>query len=69
MFVQCENLIEGFVPAAFYPASRINEELMTLTCGQKVYSLGSPLKVRLTDADISTGKITFEPYREAIAAE
>lgn len=64
MFVQCENLIEGFVPSSCYPASKINEELMTLTAGQTVYSLGSLLKVRLTDVDISAGKITFEPYRE-----
>lgn len=64
MFVQCENLVEGFVPASYYPASKINEELMTLTVGQTVYSLGSPLRVRLTDVDISGGKITFEPYRE-----
>lgn len=64
MFVQCENLVEGFVPASYYPACKINEDLMTLTCGREVYSLGSPLKVRLTDVDLSAGKITFEPCRE-----
>ena len=69
MFVQCANLVEGFVPAAFYPASRIDENLMTLTCGREVFSLGTPMKVRLADVDLSTGKITFEPYRETIAAE
>lgn len=69
MFVQCENLVEGFVPASFYPGSKINEDLMTLTCGREVYSLGSPLKVRLTDVDLSAGKITFEPYREDGIAE
>jgi ribonuclease R len=69
MFVQCANLVEGFVPAAFYPASRIDENLMTLTCGREVFSLGTPMKVRLSDVDLSTGKITFEPYRETIAAE
>ncbi|MBQ4354888.1 MAG: VacB/RNase II family 3'-5' exoribonuclease [Clostridia bacterium] len=63
MFVQCENLIEGFVPAACWPASKINEELMTLTAGTTVYTLGSPLRVRLSDVDISGGKITFEPVR------
>ena len=63
MFVQCENLIEGFVPASFYPASRIDENLMTLTCGRNVYSLGTQMKVRLADVDLSAGKITFEPYR------
>ena len=64
MFVQCENLVEGFVPAAFFPNSRINEDFMTLTCGDKVFTLGTQLDVTLTDVDVATGKITFEPYRE-----
>lgn len=66
MFVQCENLVEGFVPAAFYPASVVNEELMTLTCGREVFTLGTPLRVRLSDVDLSGGRITFEPYREDV---
>ncbi|MBR3999425.1 MAG: RNB domain-containing ribonuclease, partial [Clostridia bacterium] len=63
MFVQCENLVEGFVPASYFPGSRINENLMTLTSGQHVYSLGTQMKVHLADVDLSCGKITFEPYR------
>jgi amidophosphoribosyltransferase len=61
---QCDNLVEGFVPAAFFPNSKINEDFMTLTCGDKVYTLGTQLDVTLTDVDVPTGKITFEPYRE-----
>ena len=64
MFVQCDNLVEGFVPAAFFPNAKINEDFMTLTCGDKVYTLGTQLDVTLTDVDVPTGKITFEPYRE-----
>jgi len=64
MFVQCDNLVEGFVPAAFFPNAKIQEEFMTLTCGDKVYTLGTKLDVILTDVEVSTGKITFEPYRE-----
>lgn len=64
MFVQCENLIEGFVPAAFFAGAKINEDFMTLTYGQKTYTLGTALDVRLADVDISAGKITFEPYIE-----
>lgn len=64
MFVQCDNLVEGFVPAAFFPNAKINEDFMTLTCGDRVYTLGTQLDVTLTDVDVSTGKITFEPYRE-----
>lgn len=67
MFVQCENLVEGFVPASFYPGAKINDELMTMTVastdGLTVFSLGSPLKVKLIDVDLSGGKITFEPVR------
>ena len=63
MFVQCDNLVEGFVPAAFFPNAKINEDFMTLTCGEKVYTLGTQLDVTLTDVDVPTGKITFEPYR------
>ncbi|MBE6541863.1 MAG: RNB domain-containing ribonuclease, partial [Ruminococcaceae bacterium] len=61
MFVQCENLVEGFVPASFYPGAKINEDFMTLTSGGKVYTLGSELDVCLIEADVSTGKITFQP--------
>ena len=63
MFVQCDNLVEGFVPASFYPGSKVNEDFMTLTVGTKVYTLGTQLDVRLIEADVSAGKITFEPVR------
>lgn len=63
MFVQCDNLVEGFVPASFYPGAKINEDFMTLTVGSKVYTLGTQLDVRLIEADVSAGKITFEPVR------
>ena len=29
-----------------------------------MYTLGTQLDVTLTDVDVPTGKITFEPYRE-----
>ncbi|MBQ4097572.1 MAG: RNB domain-containing ribonuclease, partial [Clostridia bacterium] len=61
MFVRCDNLIEGFVPAVFFPSCRINDELMTLECGGKVYTLGTRMRVKLTEADVSASKITFDP--------
>ncbi len=64
MFVQCENLIEGFIPAACYPGAVVNEEFMTLAAGGAVYTLGTQLEAVLRDVDVSTGKITFEPKRE-----
>ena len=64
MFVQCANLVEGFIPAALYPGAKIDENLMTLTCGKSLYTLGTKMKARLSDVDLSAGKIDFEPYRE-----
>ena len=64
MFVQCDNLIEGFVPASFYGNPKINEDFMTLSVGSKVFTLGTRLTVKLIEADVSTGKITFQPYEK-----
>lgn len=59
LFVQCENLIEGFLPASCFENVKINDELMTLTSGERVITLGTPLSVTLTDVDISQSQITF----------
>ncbi|MGN1345336.1 MAG: ribonuclease R family protein [Eubacteriales bacterium] len=61
MFVQCDNLIEGFLPAVCYPGAVVNDEFMTLTAGGVVYTLGTRLNAVLSDVDIATGRITFEP--------
>lgn len=65
MFVQCDNLVEGFLPAACYPGAVVNDEFMTLfsPADGVVYTLGSQLDAVLYDVDIATGKITFEPKR------
>lgn len=59
MFVRCPNLVEGFIPASTMPQSKINDELMTLYYGGKTYTLGTPLRAKLIEADVSTRKITF----------
>jgi ribonuclease R len=64
MFVRCENLVEGFLPAACYPGAKVNEERMTVAVGEQIFTLGTPLTVRLVEADVSTGRITFEPMGE-----
>jgi len=61
LFVECDNLVEGFVPALCFRGAKVNEELMTLVSGDKIYTLGTILNVRLVDVDVSAGKITFEP--------
>lgn len=63
MFVQCDNLVEGFIPAACWPGAKVNDEFMTLAADGVVYTLGSRLTAVLYDVDIATGKITFEPKR------
>lgn len=63
MFVQCDNLVEGFIPAACWPGAVVNDEFMTLAADGVVYTLGSQLDAVLYDVDIATGKITFEPKR------
>ncbi|MBQ9996900.1 MAG: hypothetical protein IJP32_11045, partial [Clostridia bacterium] len=63
MFVQCDNLVEGFIPAACWKDAKVNDEFMTLAADGTVYTLGSQLDAVLYDVDISTGKITFEPKR------
>ena len=61
MFVSCDNLVEGFVPASAFPAAKTDEERMTLTVGRRVYTLGTRLCVKLTEADVSARRITFAP--------
>ncbi len=59
MFVRCANMVEGFIPASTLPESRINDEIMTLYYAGKTYTIGTPVKAKLYDVDVSTRKITF----------
>lgn len=63
VFVQCENLAEGFLPSESWPGARTDEEHMTVTVRGQVYTLGSPLEVVLVEADPSTRRITFIPAK------
>lgn len=60
IFVRLDNLVEGFVPVASFPGAKINDELMTMHHDGKTYTLGTRVDVVLVEADVSTGKITFE---------
>lgn len=64
MFVECDNLVEGFIPAITLPNSKTNPDMMTLYYGGKTYELGTPLKAKLVDTDVPTRKITFELYED-----
>ena len=60
IFVRCDNLVEGFVPMTCFPGAKVNDELMTVFAGGETITLGTRMNVVLVDADVSTGKITFE---------
>ena len=59
IFVRCANLAEGLIPAATLDGIQINEAAYTFRYRDALYTLGAPLSVRLVDADISSGKLTF----------
>lgn len=60
IFVRLDNLVEGFVPMTCFPGAKVNDELMTVYAGGEKITLGTRMEVILADADVSTGKITFE---------
>lgn len=59
VFVRCENLAEGLIPASAMDGIQVNEAAYSFRFRGRLYTLGSPLQVRLEDADISSGKLTF----------
>lgn len=59
IFVRCENLAEGLIPAATLEGLQINEAAYTFRYRGIQYTIGTRLRVRLEDADISSGKLTF----------
>ena len=61
IFVRCDNLAEGFIPAENWPGLRTDEEHLTASVHGTAYTLGSPLDVILTEADPGTRRITFLP--------
>ena len=64
LFVRLPNTAEGLVPMTELPedaeAAKNGAEIVA---GEKRYRLGDTVKVRLTDADVTTGKLTFALVR------
>ncbi|MBR4661924.1 MAG: RNB domain-containing ribonuclease, partial [Clostridia bacterium] len=64
LFVRLPNTAEGLVPMTEFPedaeAAKNGAEIVA---GEKRYRLGDTVKVRLTDADVTTGKLTFALVR------
>lgn len=61
LFVRCDNLAEGFLPAESWPGLRTDEEHLRAAVHGTTYTLGSPLDVILTEADPGTRRISFVP--------
>jgi ribonuclease R len=61
-FVTLENTCEGLVPISELPGVPVfDEKHLTITACGKTYKTADRLTVRLVEADISTGKLRFEP--------
>lgn len=61
LFVQCDNLVEGLIPAPLFEDAVVNEAFCTLRSGGTLYTLGTKMKARLVEADPGSGRITFAP--------
>ena len=61
LFVQCDNLVEGLIPAPLFDNAIVNEAFCTLRSGGTLYTLGTKMQARLVEADPANGRITFAP--------
>ncbi len=61
LFVQCDNLVEGLIPAPLFEDAVVNEAFCTLRSGGTLYTLGTKMQARLVEADPASGRITFAP--------
>jgi len=61
LFVQCDNLVEGLIPAPLFEDAVVNEAFCTLRSGGTLYTLGTKMQARLVEADPANGRITFAP--------
>ena len=64
LFVQCDNLVEGLIPAPLFDNAVVNEAFCTLRTGNTLYTLGTKMQARLVEADPGSGRITFAPVQE-----
>ncbi len=65
VFVRLDNTCEGLIPlSAFDDYAVFSESTCSLQAGRTVYHLADRIRVRLTDADLDTRKVTFYPARE-----
>ena len=64
-YVELDNTCEGLVPLSLLDGDyRYDERRRTLTRGATVIAVGDTATVRVKDADVSLGKVTFEPSKK-----
>ena len=60
LFVRLSNTAEGLVPMTEFPeGAEAAKNGAEIVAGEKRYRLGDTVRVRLTGADVTTGKLTF----------
>jgi ribonuclease R len=64
IFVRTDKLFEGLIPVENLFSRRdtavYNESTMTLKAGSRIYRLGDPIRIRVTRAEVATGRIDME---------
>ena len=64
IFVRTTKLFEGLIPVESLFSRRdtavYNENSMTLKAGNRIYRLGDPIRVRVTRAEVATGRIDLD---------
>ncbi len=64
-YVELDNTCEGFVPRSLMDGEySYDERSRTLVGRDRTVSIGDAAHVRVRDADIPTGRVTFEPLEE-----
>lgn len=64
IFCELENTCEGLIPVEQLGEGFVfNEEALTLSRGRRVYKLGQPICIRITDVDLLRRRIYMEPAR------
>lgn len=62
VYVELENTCEGLLPLSLLPEGFVyNEDSKTLQKGELTLTLGTPVTVKVRDADLSSGHVTFSP--------
>ena len=69
-YVELENTCEGLVPLSLTEGEpHYDERRRVLTLGHREIAIGDAATVRVREADVATGRVTFEPYEGQVPRE